>query len=155
MNTVIKYIIPFILILIFVQGCSDTPMSTNSAQTETLLYSRAGLVDSLNGTCSAYMIRTSILDSIDMRNYNYLKVEMNALTDGDLSNISLYYIKSDSTNNLFSLDGTSQINSAMNFTFPSPKLKEIYYLRLKLFASVCTGQYYSLRLRDLKIYGVN
>ena len=154
MITVKRYIILFIIIL-FSSGCSDNPVNNNPVQTETLLYSKNGLIDSITGTCSAYMVRTSILDSIDTRNYNSLRIEINAFTDGDLSNISLYYLKSDSINSLFSLDGTNRINGSMNFTIPSPKIKEIYYIRFKLFASVCTGQYYSLRLRDLKIFGVN
>lgn len=154
MNKSNKYIFLFIFSFTIFYGCSDSPVSTNSVKTETLLYSRPGLVDSLNGTCSAYMIRTSILDSLDTRNYGSLRIELNAYTDGDLSDINLYYLKADTVNAIFSVSGTGQINSTTNLTFPSPGIKEKFYVRLKLFASVCTGQYYSLRLRDLKIYGV-
>lgn len=148
------YIISFIFSLILLSGCSDSPTSTNSIPQETLLYSRAGLVDSVVGTCSAYLIRTSIIDSLDTRNYHSLKVEFNSFTDGDLSEVKLYYLN-DTITNLFSLSGTGQINGTGTITFPSPSVNKTFYLRLKLFASVCTGQYYSLRLRDLKIYGLN
>jgi hypothetical protein len=141
-------------LVIILQGCSESPVN-NSVQTETLLYQRNGLIDSIVGTCSAYLVRTTIIDSIDIRNYNSLRIEFKAYTDGDLSNITFYYLDSGITNDLFTLNGTGQINSTISYPVQSPKIKDNLYLRLRLFASVCTGQYYHLKLRDFKIYGIN
>jgi len=140
---------------LIIQGCSDSSVNTNSGQSGTLIYERNGLIDSLVGICSAYLVRTSILDSIDTRNYNSLRVEFTAYTDGNLSNITLYYLDSGIIGNLFSLDGTNQINNTITYSTSSPKTKNNLYLRLRLFASVCTGQYYHIKLRNLKVYGIN
>lgn len=149
-----KYLLLLILFFIIVYGCSDNPIKTNDAKTVTQLYEKTGLVDSIAGTCSAYIVRTLILDSIDTRNYNELKIEFNAYTDGDLSNISIYYLNADTNYNVFVINGLNQINNTNGYTFSSPKIKDIFFLRLRLFASVCTGQYYHLKIRNLKIYGV-
>lgn len=150
-----KYFIAFILSFVIITGCSDNPVKTDAVKTETLIYEKPGLVDSLVGTCSAYLVRTLILDSIDTRNYNELKVELDAYTDGDLSHISFYNLIADTSNNLLVLSGLNQINNTNSNVIPSPKIKDIFFLRLRLFASVCTGQNYHLKIRDLKIYGVN
>ena len=155
MKFIEKYFIVLMLSFIIISGCSDNPVKTDAIKTETLIYEKPGLVDSLVGTCSAYLVRTLILDSIDTRNYNELKVELNAYTDGDLSNISIYYLNADTNYNVFVINGLSQINNTSSNTFSSPKIKDIFFLRLRLFASVCTGQYYYLKIRNLKIYGVN
>jgi hypothetical protein len=154
MKFIIKYI--FVFLLIIIAGCSDsTVINNNSPQTETLIYQKPGLVDSLVGTCSAYMVRTLTLDSIDTRNFNSVRVEMTAFTDGDLSNINIYYLNSGNINNIVALEGTGQINSSINYNIPSPKIRDNFYIRLRLFSSVCTGQLYHLKIRDLKIFGVN
>jgi hypothetical protein len=149
------YISITILFFLVFLGCKDTSTDSNSVQPGTLIFEKPNLVDSLVGTCSAYLIRTSIFDSIDTRNYNNLKIEFNAYTDGDLSNISLYYLNADTNYYIIVLNGINQINSTKNITVPSPKIKDYFFLRLRLFASVCTGQNYHLKIRDLKIYGVN
>jgi hypothetical protein len=155
MKFIEKYFIVLMLSLVIISGCSDNPVKTNTVKTETLLYEKPGLVDSLVGTCSAYLVRTLILDSLDTRNYNELKVKLNAYTDGDLSNVSVYYLNADTNNIVFVINGLNQINNTDSYTFSSPKIKDIFFLRLRLFASVCTGQNYHLKIRDLKIYGVN
>lgn len=142
----------FFILLI---GCSDSPTDANNIQSGTLIFEKPNLVDSLVGTCSAYLIRTSIFDSIDTKNFNKLKIEFNAYTDGDLSNISLYYLNADTNYNLLMLNGINEINNIKNISVPSPKIKDYFFLRLRLFSSICTGQYFHLKIRDLKIYGVN
>jgi hypothetical protein len=150
-----KYLVILVLSFIIISGCSDNPVKTNETKAETLLLEKPGLIDSLVGTCSAYLIRTIILDSIDTRNFKELKVELNAYTDGDLSNISVYYLNADTNYNLVVLNGTNQINNTGSYIFSSPLIKDIFFLRLRLYASVCTGQNYHLKIRDMKIYGVN
>ena len=138
----------------FYAGCSETPVTSNSQESGTLLYEKAGLVDSIAGTCSAYIVRTIILDSIDTRSFKSVRVDMDSHTDGDLSNITLYYLK-DTAVNLFSIDGLSRINNTATITVPSPSIKSKLYLRMRLYASVCTGQYYHLKMHDFRIYGIN
>lgn len=143
-----------IIILMLISGCSEDSVSPTSSKTQTLLYERIGLVDSIAGTCSAYIVRTIILDSIDTRNYSAVRFEMDSYTDGDLSNITLYYLK-DSAVNIFSLEGLSAINNTAEYSAPSPKIKGTLYLRLRLYASVCTGEYYHLKMRNFRIFGIN
>lgn len=138
----------------FYAGCSETPVTSNSQESGTLLYEKAGLVDSIAGTCSAYIVRTIILDSIDTRSFKSVRVDMDSHTDGDLSNITLYYLK-DTAVNLFSIDGLSRINNTATITVPSPTIRSKLYLRMRLYASVCTGQYYHLKMHDFRIYGIN
>lgn len=155
MKFIYKYLLLSISALFILAGCSDSPTEINNIQDGTLIYEKLNLVDSLVGTCSAYLIRTSILDSLDTRVYNKLRIEFNAYTDGDLSNVGAYYTNTNTNFYLFELNGINQINNTNSITITSPKIKDIFYLRLRLFSSVCTGQYYHLKIRNLKIYGVN
>ena len=155
MKFIYKYLLLSISALFILAGCSDSPTETSDFQAGTLIYEKPNLVDSLVGTCSAYLIRTSILDSLDTRDYNKLRIEFNAYTDGDLSNIGVFYTNSNTNFYLFELNGISQINNTNSITITSPKIKDVFYLRLRLFSSVCTGQYYHLKIRNLKIYLVN
>ncbi len=155
MKFIYKYLLLSISALFILAGCSDSPTEINNIQDGNLIYEKLNLVDSLVGTCSAYLIRTSILDSLDTRDYNKLRIEFNAYTDGDLSNVSAYYTNTNTNFYLFELNGINQINNTNSITITSPKIKDIFYLRLRLFSSVCTGQYYHLKIRNLKIYGVN
>ncbi|MBI5403907.1 MAG: hypothetical protein HY959_10945 [Ignavibacteriae bacterium] len=149
----IPALIPFLILLLIIAGCSENSDSPTSSQTQVFLFERNGLVDSIAGTCSAYIVRTIILDSIDTRDFSTVRFEMNSYTDGDLSNITLYYLK-DTAVNIFSLSGTGAINNTTSITTPSPNIKGTLYLRLKLFASVCTGEYYHLKMKNLRIFGI-
>ena len=151
----IEIFIAFIFFFgLIISGCSKSPVESGSPKSETLIYEKSGLVDSLTGTCSAYIVHTMILDSIDLSNFSEIKIEMNSFTDGDLSNINLYYLQ-DTAVNIFSLNGSGSINSTTSFTALSPKTHSTLYLRLRLFSSVCTGQYFHLKMHNLRIYGIN
>jgi len=154
MKLIYAYILALISYTMIFTGCSETSVNSTSHQTETLLFEKNGLVDSIAGTCSAYMVRTIILDSIDTRNFKSLKFEMNSFTDGDLSNITLYYLK-DTAVNIFSFDGSNAINNTSSHITISPNIKNTLYLRFRLFSSICTGQYFHLKMYDFRIYGVN
>ncbi len=78
---------------------------------------------------------------------------MNSYADGDLSEIGLYYVNSDTAVFVFRANGTGEINSGGERNFSVPDGKKKYYLRMKLFSSVCTGQLFSLRVRDFYLYG--
>jgi hypothetical protein len=145
-------ILVFLLLSILSFNCNQNPVESPVSQ-NILLYEKQGLIDSVVGTCSAYLIRTYQLDTIDMTNFNNIKINLDAHTDGDLSSIFIYRIQGDTVSSIFTLNGILDINNIKNITISSPKVNDIFYVRLKLFASVCTGQLYHLKLRDLKIYG--
>ncbi|MCX6159404.1 MAG: hypothetical protein NTY74_15595 [Ignavibacteriae bacterium] len=150
-----KYIMYILMIsgMIWAESCSENPQES-PATSNYLLYQKPGLIDSITGTCSTYLIRNFTLDSIDFSHYDKAVFEKNSFTDGDLSGIQVYYLTSDTAVNVIDLQGRVQINTTSFVEFQPPKRKEKYYLRMKLYSSVCTGQLFYLKLRDMKIYGV-
>ena len=140
-----------IIVVIFLSSCSEDIVNSNQESTGTLLYERNGLIDSLVGTCSTFLIRNFFLDTLDFESYGNIRIEFNAFTDGDLSSLSFYYIQ-DTTVNVFEINGLG-INNTQAVNIPSPNITRDFYLRLKLFSSICTGQNYVLSVRDLKIFG--
>jgi hypothetical protein len=142
-----------IISMIAVWGCSENPQG-NALQGKYLVYEKPGLVDSISGTCSTYLIRNFTLDTIDFSGYDKAVFEKSAYTDGDLSEVIIYYINADTVVSVLHLEGKGQINSAGPLEFQPPKRNEKYYLRMKLYSSVCTGEQFHLKLRDVKIYGV-
>ncbi len=150
-----KYIMYILMIsgMIWAESCSENPQES-PATSNYLLYQRPGLIDSITGTCSTYLIRNFTLDSIDFSGYDKSVLEKNAYTDGDLSEILIYYLNADTAVNVIKLEGRGEINSTNPIEFQAPKRKETYYLRMKLYSSICTGQLFYLKLRDMKIYGV-
>lgn len=138
-------------------GCSDSDTITggenNSGLTGgTLLYEKPGLLDSLNGTCSSYLVRNFFLDTLDMNAYSRLRIEFTGMTDGDRSNVILYYLDNGAVN-LVELEGLV-INGNKMIVIDAPDKMSDVHFRMLLFASICTGQYYNLTVRDVKIYGI-
>ena len=151
-----KFVNLFLVIFFFSSidffSCSKNVIDNSDNQnTGTLLYERNGLIDSVVGTCSTFLIRNIFLDTLNLELYRDIRIEFNAFTNGDLSTLSVYYIQ-DSTINLFELNGLEITNTQL-VIIPSPNLLKDYYLRLKLYSSFCTGQLFVLSIRDLKIYG--
>ncbi|MGB9695900.1 MAG: hypothetical protein ACP5P3_01575 [Ignavibacteria bacterium] len=140
------------LFLLTIIGCNTK--STVEPETYTLLYQKPGLLDSLIGTCSTFLIRTIILDTVNTIDHQKLQINLNAQTDGDLSSVEMFYYKGDSTKTLFVLSGINQINNTSAVTTFSPQSNTQIYLRLKLYSSVCTGQLYSLSVRNVVIKGI-
>ena len=118
---------------------------------KTLLYEKNGLIDSLVGTCSSFLIRNFFLDTLSLESYGNIRIEFDAFTDGDLSTISMYYVQ-DTAVHVFEVNGL-EINNTGFVNVSSPNITKDFYLRLKLFSSICTGQLYALSVRDLKIFG--
>lgn len=146
------------LAVVYFAGCNDsgsiTGNETNTVSTGgDLLYEKPGLLDSLTGTCSSYLVRNHLLDTLDMRIYSTIRVEFFAETDGDRSNLVMYYF-ANGVMNLFQLEGLGEINGNKFIDIPAPQYMSDVHFQLRLFASVCTGQYYNLKVRNLKIYGV-
>ena len=55
--------------------------------------------------------------------------------------------------NLIELEGMN-INGTKMVVIPAPDKMSDVHLRMLLYASVCTGHYYHLTVRDVKIYGI-
>ena len=140
-----------LVVVIFLSSCSEDIVNSNQESTGTLLYERNGLVDSLVGTCSTFLIRNFFLDTLDFESYENIRIEFDAFTDGDLSTISMYYVQ-DTAVHMFEVNGL-EINNTGFVNISSPNITKDFYLRLKLFSSICTGQNYVLSVRDLKIFG--
>lgn len=149
-NTAYIVLIFTALSLTFLASCSDNPQTTPES---VVVFSKPGLVDSLTGTCSTFLIRSFILDTLDFSGYRNASIKMNSFADGDLSEIGLYYINSDTAVFVFRASGVNEINSQSEREFSVPDGKKKYILRMKLFSSVCTGQLFSLRIRDFYLYG--
>ena len=150
-----RYVVYILLIIsvLAATGCSENPQE-NVVTNSYFLYEKAGLIDSIVGTCSTYLVRNFTLDTINFSGYDKAILEKDAYTDGDLSEILIYYLNADTAVTILHLQGKGQINSASHMEFQPPKRIEKYYLRMKLYSSVCTGQLFHLKLRDVKIYGV-
>jgi len=151
-----KKIIILILFAAVFYSCSESPTGSGGEVnlTETLIFEQTGVVDSIVGTCSTFLIRTVILDTLDLRDYKKLKVEMERFTDGDRSEISMHYVRADTAVKILNAEGLSGINGTDAFVIDSPALKDKYYFRMKLYSSVCTGQLFHLKVKNLRIYGL-
>jgi len=145
-----------LLSLTIVSSCSDDNINpVTQSQNQFLLYQKPGLVDSIIGTCSTYLIRNFTLDTLDFRQFNLARLQKDSFTDGDLSEIIIYYLNADTAVNVVHLQGSHQINSSSPVDFQPPKIKTIFYMRLKLYSSVCTGNYFYLKIRNLYLFGLN
>jgi hypothetical protein len=138
--------------MLTLQSCSENPQGSVSVNQD-LIYQKPGLIDSIVGTCSTFLIRNFTLDTINFSSYNKAYLEKDAFTDGDLSEIIVYYLNSDTAVSVLNLQGRDMINSTGRIEFQPTKDKRNYFLRMKLYSSVCTGQLFHLKLRDVKIYG--
>jgi hypothetical protein len=151
-------LLPKTLILVFLSvfavSCSDNPQESKQDVSEQV-YSYNGLLDSLVGTCSTFLIRTFPLDTFDFTGYDRIRFERESFTDGDLSGISLFYLNPDTAVHIVNLEGISEINNLTPVETQSPKNRTKYFIRMKLNSSVCTGQLYRLVLRNPAIFGVN
>ena len=137
-------------------SCSENPAGSGGEvnYTETLLFEQTGVVDSIVGTCSTFLIRTVLLDTLDLRGYSKLKVEMERFTDGDRSEISMHFVRADTAVKVMNAEGLDGINGTEPLRVDSPGNKERYFFRMKLYSSVCTGQLFHLKVKNLRIYGL-
>lgn len=131
-------------------GCKDNIVEPSEG-TYTLQYQRPGLLDSITGDCSVVITRVAYLDSIDFRGASKMKMEFDAHTDADISFIKFFYLNADTAVNIINLEGSEMINRT-SIEADVPDSKQYCYLRLGLRSSVCTGDIFHIKLRDLKIY---
>lgn len=149
----IKKIIPYCFVLFalsFIGGCKDNPVEAPLSYG--LKYERNGLIDSITGDCSVVVTRSYVLDSLDLRGVSKIKMNYLAHTDADISFLRLFYLNADTAVNVVSLEGAAQISNANSIEFDAPQMKDLFFVRLGLRSSVCTGDIFHLKLRDLKIY---
>lgn len=143
----------FIILILIVSGCgADDPVTSVN---ESVLYQRDGIVESFGGDCSAVQIRTNSLGIHDLSRFDNLKFNFTAMSDADLSSISVFYIYEGQTVYLMNLNDKDLINSTQTFTTDSPETINELFLRLTLKSSVCTGQIFHIEMRDLKVIGIN
>lgn len=137
-------------------SCSESPTGSGGEvnYSDTLLFEQTGVVDSIVGTCSTFLIRTVIMDTLDFRKYKKLKIEMERFTDGDRSEISIHFVRADTAVKIMSAEGLDGINGTGAIIVNSPLNKEKYYFRMKLFSSICTGQLFHLKVKNLRVYGL-
>lgn len=139
-----------LLCVILMAGCKDNPVET--VQSYGLKYERSGLLDSLTGDCSVIVTRSFVLDSMDFRGLSKLKMSYTGHTDADISFVRFFYLNADTAVNVVSLEGSSEISNMTSIEADAPQIKELFFVRLGLRSSVCTGDIFHLKLRDLKIY---
>mgnify|MGYP007037477849 FL=1 len=146
-----KYISYCVLLLLLITECKDN-LVTNE-QSYGLRYERTGLLDSIVGDCSTVITRVVPLDSIDFRGVSKIRMGYNAHTDADISFLKFFYISAaDTAVNIVSLEGTEAISNMSSVEVDAPQTKQYFYLRMALRSSVCTGDIFHIKLRDLKIY---
>ena len=133
-------------------SCGDS--STESGSAPELLLSAEGLVEHLGGDCSAVQIRTRVLGSADMNQFNKLKIEINGVSDADLSSIQMYYVSNNEQMFLMDLRNRDEINNTQSLEVAAPDYSGELFTRVTLKSSVCTGQIYYLTLRDVRVYGI-
>ena len=142
-----KKLFALMLLAICIAGCKSNITSPDSY---TKIYQKDGLLDSISGNCAVIETRWFLLDTFDLRNASKLKVEFNAFTDADISFINIYYVN-DVGVNVLEVVGSSDISNKKSFEIDAPKLKKDFYMRIGLSSSVCTGEAFHIKLRDLKI----
>lgn len=137
----------FVAAVICLSGCKDNVTSPDSYNT---IYQKDGLLDSISGNCAVIQTRWFLLDTFDLTNASKVKVEFNAFTDADISFIDIYYVN-DVGVNILEVVGSNDISNKKSFEIDAPKLKKDFYMRIGLSSSVCTGELFHIKLRDLKI----
>ena len=150
----IKKIIPYcfiIVLLISLSACKDNSVETTTPSYG-LKFERDGLLDSITGDCSTVVTRVAGLDSLDFRGFSKIKMQYNAHTDADISFLRIFYLQADTAVNVISLDGSDEISNMTSIEVDAPQTKQYFYVRMALRSSVCTGDIFHIKLRDLKIY---
>ena len=145
----LKIIFIFCLLsLIALNGCKDNIVNNENFD---LVYERSGLIDSLAGDCSGVQVRTFSLDTLDLRSKTKIKFNFNSSTDTDVSTLEFYYIENNQIKRIIFLEG-DQITTTSVLTVNAPQTNSEIYFKYSLRSSICTGQIFHFKIRDLKIY---
>jgi hypothetical protein len=141
-----------LLISISMFSCGENDIAGTS-QPE-LLLSAEGIVEHLGGDCSAVQVRTRSLGTTDLNPYSKIKLEIDGMSDADLSSVQVFYWADGEQRYMLDLQNREEINSTNSIELTSPDFSGEIYTRVTLKSSVCTGQIYFLTLRDVKLYGI-
>ncbi|MBX7043591.1 MAG: hypothetical protein K1X85_11885 [Ignavibacteria bacterium] len=146
-------VITTLLLLPFmISSCSDNQVA--DIQSGTVLINASGIVEHLDGDCSAVQIRTKSLGNADFSAYTLIKIELDGMSDADLASIQIFFYENGEQRNLLELTSRDEINSTRLSEIASPSSDREIFARVTLKSSVCTGQIYYLTLRDVKITGI-
>ena len=157
LNLKSKIVLTVLIILtgLVYNGCTKSNPVTSDQVDVQLIYENSGVVDSLTGICSAFQIRNYFIELPQLQNCDSLRICFTAGTDGDLSNIEFFAMSNSNLIRIYNIEGLT-INNVKQFDVSLPVgYMNNLQLRLKLFASVCTGQTYNLYMKDLRIYSIN
>lgn len=117
MKNIIKYPALFIAVLGFVSSCGNE-IAVQPGMDETLLYEKAGLVDSaVVYGCYAYSHRYLIEDTLQLTDFSGLRAEFDSHTSIDFSTITFLYNTIDSSNVEALAVSNSELNGFHSFEF--------------------------------------
>jgi hypothetical protein len=146
-----KYNILFLFLCLIAFGCSDNPVDNK----ENLIYQLDGIIENIGGDCSGVQVRTRSIGNLDLTNTGKVRFNFTAMSDADLSSLSIFYLQNDQLIYLVNLPDREQINNTSSIEIDSPNFNGELFTRVTLKSSVCTGQIFYLTFRDLKIYTKN
>jgi hypothetical protein len=141
---------------LFLSSCGDNAVSP-SAENETVLFEKQGLVDSaVVYGCYAYTVRYLVPDTFSFNGYSRIKIMFDGFANSDGSSISILYNTQDSSNvQVYSVENERLVNRVHTFEFTKPSSSAWFELRLYINPPVCgTNEFKYTRARDLKIFGI-
>ncbi len=133
-------------------SCGEQVSST--AESPELIIGIDGLIESLGGDCSAVQVRTRSLGSADLNQYRKVRIDLEGMSDADLSSIQIYYLVNNEAVYIVDLMNREQINNTRTAEITAPSASVELFSRVTLKSSVCTGQIFYLTFRDLKVFGI-
>ena len=122
----------------------------------TVIYDRAGLVDSAVVNGCYPNTRRFFVDTLDLSGYSTVKVEFDGFANSDGSYIKVFYNTTDSSNvEKYSVEDALNINNHHEFEFTKPADRIWMEMRIYINPPVCgQGEFKFTSARDLRIYGV-
>jgi hypothetical protein len=139
-----------LFISLLLASCSDNPVQQQPEVQYDLIYERSGLIDSLYGDCSGTLVRTNFLDEFDLTNVSSVKFEFDAMTDADMSSFEIFYTENGINHILINMDA-GQMNIQNSIILNNPGFNAELKTRITLNSSVCTGQIFYAKLRNVRI----
>jgi hypothetical protein len=144
--------ISLLLSVFIIAGCNsdNNPLQVVEEQ-YTLIYERPGVIDSVYGDCSGTIVRTNFLDEFDFSNTNSIKFEFDTMTDADMSSFEIFHSENGINHILISLNA-DQMNNLSSVIVNNPDFHAELKTRITLNSSVCTGQIFYARVKNVRIY---
>jgi len=140
---------------LFLQSCSNDTIKPEL--NETILFEKTGLVDSaVVYGCYAYTVRYLVPDTLELSQYDKVRVSFDGFANSDGSSISILCNTRDSSNiTVYYVEDQANVNKLHNFDFVKPSNMTWLEVRLYINPPVCgQNEFKYTRARDLFIYGV-